>query len=699
MSETYQKNGLRFGIIAASLLVATGLTACGGGGKQASNTTTEPVPSEIPMTDAGNSALAEETTGPTGADNPTSPAADGIRSVREWLGANLPPISDYSRTHVYVDLVKQARPFGSASAPWDGKATLGDDGWPIDDFGIFLMSDQEEISGIAGTYTVLFDGQASIKLDGSPKVKIQNKHYDSSTNRTKLELILAPGAGRLALSFTQTGAGIKNLQVIRPGYDASNPPLFTRTFIDHVQRFGTLRFMDWLRTNNNPVTSWDTRTDPQRVRTNTSKGVPWEHIVALANQTGQNVWINIPVAATDDYVRQLARLLKRTLNANSHIYVEYSNEVWNGQFQQHGSNKALAAEEVKADRNSVLAYDGSQDPNQWMYRRIAKRGKEISDIFRSVFGDAAMMSRVRPVFSTQVVLPYVSEIGLNFIAAVYGPPSQYFYAMAGAPYFNLGSQQRVEGLSTDQVLQAMDQSVTNLPRINQFEKNQALASWYGLRWLAYEGGTDTFGPGSLGAKKAANLDPRMQGICERYLSNWYQSGGQLFMWFNAGAGNWDTQYGAWELSTDLSITDTPKIRCMDQTLAGPTPSLEGRNKAPGSFDAYAYADNFAPYSKGSMDQVRYLQAGKFNDYLVQAAQAGSYQLILNVATASGDNHIDISVNGKRIASAFELSGTGWNEFIEQAPITLNLRAGFNTLRIATNKSNGGYDLQRLTLKP
>ena len=696
MSDIHQKNGLRFGLIAASILVATGLVSCGGGGKQASNTTAAPAPSESPTTVAGNSAPAEKTTEPAGADNTTT--ADGIRSVREFLGANPPPISDYSRTHVYVDLVKQARPFGSASAPWDEKAKLGDDGWPVGDFGVFLMTAQEGIGGIAGTYTASFDGQAIVTPIASNS-QIINQRYNSSSHRTTLEIVLAQGAGQLALSFTKTGAGIKNLQVIRPSYDASNPPLFTRTFIDHVQRFGTLRFMDWLRTNNNPVTRWDTRTDPQRVRTNTGKGVPWEHIVALANQTGQNVWINVPVSADDDYVRQLARLLKGQLNASSLIYVEYSNELWNGQFQQHGSNKARAAEEVKADLNSPLAYDGSQDPNQWMYRRIAKRGKEISDIFRSVFGDAAMMSRVRPVFATQVVLPYVSEIGLNFIAAVYGPPARYFYAMAGAPYFNLGSQQRVEGLSTDQILHAMEQSVADLPRINQFEKNQALASWYGLRWLAYEGGTDTFGPGSLGAKKAANLDPRMQGICERYLSTWYQSGGQLFMWFNAGAGNWDTQYGAWELSTDLAITDTPKIRCMDQTLAGPAPSLVGRNKAPGSFDAFAYVGNFPPYSKGSMDQVRYLQAGKFNDYLVQAAQAGNYQLILNAATASGGNRIDISVNGSRITNAFELSGTGWGTFTEQSPIALKLRAGFNTLRIATNNSNGGYDLQRLTLKP
>ena len=676
------------GIVASSILITTGLVSCGRAGDQTPDgTTSSQKDAENPLVAPGNSASSGN-------------LATSLPPASKLLGANLPAVSDYSRTHVYVDLVKQARPFGSADKPWDPNSgvAVGADGWPVGDFGIFLMTGQDGLSGIEGVYTVTFDGQAVVKPSAS-NAKIQNQTYDLVRNRTRLEVVLAPKAGQLALSFTQTGTGVKNLKVIRPGYNADNPPIFTNEFLNHVKRFGTLRFMDWLRTNQNTVTTWATRTDPQRVHHNSSKtGIPWEHVVALANVHEQDIWINIPVSATDDYVMSLARLLKYTLNPRSRIYVEYSNELWNGQFQQYGTNKALAEAEVKANPNSPLAHDGSQDSNIWMYRRIAKRGKEISDIFRSMFGDAAMMSRVRPVFATQVVLPYASEIGLKFIEAVYGPPSRYFYAMAGAPYFNLGKQQRVDGLSTEQVLQAMEQSVADLPRINQFEKNQALASWYGLPWLAYEGGADSFGPGSHDAKMAANLDPRMQDICERYLSSWYQAGGQLFMWYTAGAGNWTTQYGTWELTTDLAISDTPKIRCIDQTLAGTTPAVEGRNKAPGSFESYAVAGNFPPYTESSISSVRYVRAGGYYDYLVQAEKTGTYQLVLSVAMDSRGNKIDLSVNGVKAASAIELQGTGWGTYTEQAPIPLTLRAGFNTLRVTTNASNGGYDLQRLTLR-
>ena len=712
---------VRFATIASSLLIATGLVACGGGGGDAAASSAadtaasgrpsqvaeysdesplaDPAASDNSSSDPGDSSQTTTPADPTASGSSPPLTTDETPAASQLLGANMPAISDYTRTQIYVDLVKQARRFSRVDSPWGGDADivpLGEDGWPVGDFGVFLMTAQENLAGIAGTYKVSFDGQATVDRTASD-AKIQNKIYDSNRNRTTLDVVLAEGAGQLVLLFTNTGTGIKNLQVIRPGYNADNPPLFTDAFLNHIKRFGTLRFMDWLRTNQNTVTTWDTRTDPQRMRTNPSRtGVPWEHVVALANVHEQDIWINIPVSATDDYVRQLARLLKNTLNSHSRIYVEYSNELWNGQFQQFGTNRALAEAEVTANPNSPLAYDGSQDANKWMYRRIAKRGKEISDIFRGVFGDGAMMSRVRPVFAIQVVWLSNSEEGLKFIDAVYGPPSRYFYAMAGAPYFNLGTQQRVDGLSKDQVLAAMGQSVTDLSRTNQFEKNQTLASWYQLRWMAYEGGADTYGPGSIVSKKQANEDGRMEDICKRYLSNWYQSGGQLFMWYTAGAGGWDTQYGAWELTTDLAITDTPKIRCIDQTLAGPTPAAEGRNKAPGSFESYAVAGSFPPYSQSSMDSVRHVRAGGYNDYLVQAEETGYYQLVLSAAMDSSGNSVDVSVNGIKTISEFPINGTGWSTVTDQAPMSVHLEKGFNTVRITTNTTNNGYDLRKLT---
>lgn len=623
---------------------------------------------------------------------------EAVQAASALLGANPPPIGDNSRTHVYVDLMHQARRFGTPEVPWDEKAILGDDGWPIGDFGIFLMVRQAGLAGIAGTYKVSFNGRAKVTAVAT-KAIIHPEHYDQVENLTRVDIDLAEDAFQFVLSFTQTGSGIRNLKVIRPGYDAKNPPLFTRAFLDHVSRFQTLRFMDWLRTNNNPVKHWTERTTIEKTHHASPKGVPWEHIIELANQTGKNIWINIPGAADDDYVRQLARLLKGNLNPHSKIYVEYSNEVWNGQFKQHGANFDMAEAEVRENAASPLAYDGKKDRATLGYRRIAKRGKEISDIFRSVYGDSAMMTTIRPIYAIQVVNTYATEIGLKFLDAVYGSPSRYFYAMAGAPYFNLGPLQKAENLTTDQVLQAMETSIERLPEINRLEKNMAMARWHGLPFIAYEGGSDTFGPGSIDAKKNANLDPRMEVVCNRYLNTWYKNGGQLFMWFNAGAGYWDTQYGAWELTTDLSITDTPKIRCVDKALAGPKPALKGRNMAPGTFSALAYAGNDAPFSEASRKTLRYLHPGSSLDYLVLADQSGNYELVLNAASDKPGNQLDIALNGQSVQTGYELEAKGWGKFVSNQPIRLVLDKGFNTLRITTHKESTGFDLSTVTFSP
>src|SRR5207237_4065230 len=76
------------------------------------------------------------------------------------------------------------------------------------------------------------------------------------------------------------GSGLTNVHMIRPGYDAANPPTFTREFLDHLKRFSTLRFMDWTSTNSSTVVNWSDRTLPTGRQT--VHGVAWEYVIELA---------------------------------------------------------------------------------------------------------------------------------------------------------------------------------------------------------------------------------------------------------------------------------------------------------------------------------------------------------------------------------------------------------------------------------
>ncbi|KAG1660398.1 hypothetical protein GQR58_021958 [Nymphon striatum] len=62
------------------------------------------------------------------------------------------------------------------------------------------------------------------------------------------------------------------------------------------------------------------------------RGLPYEVIVALINQTKANVWLNIPHNASIDYVTDISKYFKDNLNSDSQIFLELSNEVWNGGF-------------------------------------------------------------------------------------------------------------------------------------------------------------------------------------------------------------------------------------------------------------------------------------------------------------------------------------------------------------------------------
>lgn len=628
----------------------------------------------------------------------TGAAAATTALPASYLGANLPGLSDWEFTPVYADLVMHARQFGHPDHPWGGPTDLvpiGADGWPVGDFGVYLMSGP----GRLGTYKVAFNGQANVSLAASAATTISGKVYDAAKNLTTLDVVRATGADQMVLIFKGTGSGIKNLKVMRPGYAVTNPPLFTTEFVHHISRFKTLRFMDWLRTNNNRlVTTWATRTVPTTTRTLSAAGVPWEHVIALGNQTGKDLWINIPLLADDDHVLQLARLLKTTLTSGAKVYVEYSNEIWNSSFTQYGDNKNLATAEVGANPASPLAFDGNTNADMLGYRRSAKRLKEISDIFRGVYGDAAMMATIRPVFAGQVVQPYIAQMGLEFVETVYGPPSRYFYALAGAPYFNLGARQTVDGLTAADVLAAMGDSVTALSKVNAFEKNIALARWYNLPLLAYEGGADTFGPGSLAAKKAASLDPAMLALCKRYLSTWYAGGGETMMWYTAGATNWDTQYGSWGLTNDFANTTAPKIQCMDQTLAGALPAVLGRNAVPGTVNALAWVGSEEPFGVPARNAVRYLHPGSYVSYAIVAPAGGTYALTLVTDAGAVGNKLDVSVNGQLVAPMFELVKTGWNAPTGNTPIAVTLNKGYNTVRVKTRVETSGFELTALVVK-
>src|SRR5439155_3952879 len=169
--------------------------------------------------------------------------------------------------------------------------------------------------------------------------------------------------------------------------------------------------------------------------------------------------------ASHDYVTQLATLLKNTLDPDRVVYVEYSNEVWNGIFGQFSDNLNAAVAEVNAG-NSPLNADGETNNIYWSWRRTANRLKQISDLFGGVWGQSAINGRVRPVLAAQHANPLVLQQGIEFIERTYGPPSNYFYGVAAAPYYGAASLDSNPSATVDQYVNGWSGSINNQKYFN-----------------------------------------------------------------------------------------------------------------------------------------------------------------------------------------------------------------------------------------
>jgi hypothetical protein len=537
------------------------------------------VKTPAPAQDQDNSAAANPTTFP------------------DKIGIELDGLGDGSRSKPFVDLAKTLRPWMPATG--SNPIPLDEHGWPTSDAATILF-DIRPVGAWAppiddpaqfqpdwsGTYKMSFQGQAVIQFLQSTDIQLQNQKYDAATNITTGDIVVPKGEGLLVVSFTQTkrtatspaGSGITNLRVIRPGYSPDTTALFTDQFVRSLKPFAVLRFMDWMDTNHNPgdydepgqhTLEWADRRLPveaTQVGYGNKYGVAWEYVIELAKLTGKDIWINIPIAASDDYVKNLAQLLKDNLPPTTNIYIEHSNEVWNWGFPQYSYNKHAAIDEVNHGYPN-LNNDGSTDQEVWARRRHADALIKIGSIFRDTFGpDGA--SRIRPVFASLAgnAQTHFADV-LDWVNTTYGPPKDYFYAVADAPYFNtsLAAPNADEAALVAAMRADSDSNVAARSALH------SVADQYGLKYFEYEIGPDVGGgkTDNVANRILSNRDPAMKDlIIHDARDNWFAHGGDLYMYF-AHCGAY-SRYGCWGLSEDIEDLNTPKWQAIYE-LTGTSP--------------------------------------------------------------------------------------------------------------------------------
>lgn len=609
-----------------------------------------------------------------------------------WMGVNLESARDWEANNMFADAMKQSRPWGSAAAPWDQAAAVDSNGWPTGDAGVVVKS-LAIYNDIGGTYHLSFTGQANV-AGVACLVTIQNKVYDAASNMTTCDVVVDPTNQGISLAFTGTTGGVQNVKMMRPGYTSET---FTTPFINLLQPFSCLRSVWLSQVISSPVVNWSDRTLPSYATMNHRVGVgntnslfygcAWEYIIQLSNETNKDLWVNIPDQATDDYVLQLASLLKNSANPNLHIYVEWSNEVWNGQYAETGRNQAAANAEVAAG-NSPLNFDGETNPGYLAWRRVGKRTKEVSDIFRSVFGDADMMTRVRPVLCMQCGYTMTIRQPIEFLNSYYGPPSNYLYAIACAPYFGIPNAWSTRtDLTVDDIIGALPASLSaTMAAAKDFS---TFAHWYNVKFMTYEGGPSITGVNSLTAKIQSATDPRMQAITVSFCDQFNQIGGDWLNYYTSVSYN--GQYGTFGLTDNDNNLNTPKYQGILQALAAPRAAVTAGTAVPGTISAGSFDLQSGFVAPGPATvQLN----GNWFEYLIRVPSNGTYTLTCSVA-ANAAAQMQALVDTAPITTWNIASTGGLSTYATLPQVNMQLSAGLNVIRMTG--VSGNFNLQSIII--
>lgn len=459
---------------------------------------------------------------------------------RPRLGMNLSGPADWNTELPFVDVFRMSRPWVSQQKgqPWGrGPALeLDENGWvkrlQLDCYAETLMCTIDGGHYPSGQYTVLYEGEGELDAAGAAKV------ISREPGRLLLDVDARKGAIFLRLLRTNPANYVRNIRVIMPGFETTyEKDPFHPTFLARWKGIACFRFMDWMETNNSSIAKWSDRPTPASA-TFSQKGVPLEWMIELCNRQKADAWFCMPHLADDEYVRLFARMVKERLDPSLKVYVEYSNEVWNGMFEQ---SRWAGQEGVR------LGF--AEKPWEAAWRFTAYRSVQIFRIWEEEFGGRERLVRVLP---TQAANSYISEQIAQFQGAY-----QHADALAIAPYisFNIpakGKELTADVVATwtvDQILDHVEQSC--LPKAIEWMRAQkAVADRFGLKLVAYEGGQHLVGVGSgennealTALLHAANRHPRMAKIYERYYQGWENVGGDLFCYFSS-VSRW-SKWGSW----------------------------------------------------------------------------------------------------------------------------------------------------------
>lgn len=521
-------------------------------------------------------------------ENIDSPLGVNLSGIAPWA-TQIPFIDNFKSSRTWITQCTKTDP--GCRGEWDTKEEdlldLDENGWvkslpsPEDSptytraSTVFMRGIPNRLAG--GKYIVLYEGEGKISYGLSAK----QDEAASTPGRDVIDVDSSNSNGILLTILetdpNKTGNYIKNIRVIKAENESlyRGGGIFNPEFIEKIKKFRALRFMDWMGTNHSQQKEWKDRPTPD-LATYTLKGVPLEVMVALVNQVQADPWFNMPHMATDEYMANFAQSVKKSLDPNLKVYVEFSNEVWNWQFKQ--THYALEQGQKRWGEDKGDAF------RQWYGMRTA----QMCDLWKEAFGD--QKDRVVCVVATQVGWKGAEK---NILECPYwvaeGNKACYqhgFDAYAIAGYFgaSLGhpdNSSKVESWLNDDdggFQKAFKQIRTgsllkkgrkdSLPQVKEmFSYHARVAREKGLKLMAYEGGQHIVGRKDVvNNEKLTNFfieinrHPQMYELYTQLFKDWKEVGGTMFMHF-VDVGK-PTKWGSWGALEYVDQSESPKYNAL-----------------------------------------------------------------------------------------------------------------------------------------